>query len=111
MAQAAKQIRKNKDLAEAAAQEQREKEEEKIKKRNRSKDRRRKVKSLRLSSVISAKSEEAHHRRINQTCTDWFVDRAAAALVRNSFSQEMQEEEGAQWGLGDDWLSKRLALL
>ncbi|XP_026796943.2 ankyrin-1 isoform X2 [Pangasianodon hypophthalmus] len=43
MAQAAKQIRKNKDLAEAAAQEQREKEEEKIKKRNRSKDRRRKA--------------------------------------------------------------------
>ncbi|XP_058271338.1 ankyrin-1 isoform X1 [Hemibagrus wyckioides] len=43
MAQAAKQIRKNKDLAEAAAQEQREKEEEKIKKRNRSRDRRRKA--------------------------------------------------------------------
>lgn len=43
MAQAAKQLRKTKDLAEAAAQEQREKEEEKIKKRNRSKDRRRKV--------------------------------------------------------------------
>ncbi|XP_061783301.1 uncharacterized protein ank1b isoform X6 [Nerophis lumbriciformis] len=43
MAQAAKQLRKTKDLAEAAAQEQREKEEEKIKKRNRSRDRRRKV--------------------------------------------------------------------
>ncbi|KAF7696942.1 ankyrin-1 isoform X4 [Silurus meridionalis] len=43
MAQAAKQLRKNKDLAEAAAQELREKEEEKIKKRNRSKDRRRKA--------------------------------------------------------------------
>ncbi|XP_061553541.1 ankyrin-1 isoform X5 [Phycodurus eques] len=43
MAQAAKQLRKTKDLAEAAAQEQREKEEEKIKKRNRSKDRRRKA--------------------------------------------------------------------
>nr|XP_020465422.1 ankyrin-1-like isoform X3 [Monopterus albus] len=42
MAQAAKQLRKTKDLAEAAAQEQREKEEEKIKKRNRSRDRRRK---------------------------------------------------------------------
>lgn len=44
MAQAAKQLRKNKDLQELAAQEQREKEEEKIKKRNRSRDRRRKVK-------------------------------------------------------------------
>ncbi|XP_047661806.1 ankyrin-1 isoform X2 [Tachysurus fulvidraco] len=43
MAQAAKQLRKNKDLAEAAAQELREKEEEKIKKRNRSRDRRRKA--------------------------------------------------------------------
>ncbi|KAM4634336.1 uncharacterized protein ACJ7VT_022808 [Polymixia lowei] len=43
MAQAAKQLRKNKDLAEAAAQEQREKEEEKNKKRNRSRDRRRKA--------------------------------------------------------------------
>ncbi|XP_032425475.1 ankyrin-1 isoform X1 [Xiphophorus hellerii] len=43
MAQAAKQLRKTKDLAEAAAQEQREKEEEKIKKRNRSRDRRRKA--------------------------------------------------------------------
>ncbi|XP_017573586.2 ankyrin-1 isoform X2 [Pygocentrus nattereri] len=43
MAQAAKQVRKNRDLAEAAAQEQREKEEEKIKKRNRSRDRRRKA--------------------------------------------------------------------
>ncbi|XP_062867659.1 ankyrin-1 isoform X2 [Trichomycterus rosablanca] len=43
MAQAAKQLRKNKDLAEAAAQELREKEEEKLKKRNRSKDRRRKA--------------------------------------------------------------------
>ncbi|XP_056302331.1 ankyrin-1 isoform X5 [Danio aesculapii] len=43
MAQAAKQIRKNKDLQELAAQEQREKEEEKIKKRNRSRDRRRKA--------------------------------------------------------------------
>ncbi|XP_023816244.1 ankyrin-1 isoform X8 [Oryzias latipes] len=42
MAQAAKQLRKTKDLAEAAAQEQREKEEEKLKKRNRSRDRRRK---------------------------------------------------------------------
>ncbi|CAG5867297.1 unnamed protein product [Menidia menidia] len=45
MAQAAKQLRKTKDLAEAAAQEQREKEEEKIKKRNRSRDRRRKYRS------------------------------------------------------------------
>uniref|UniRef100_A0A9J7XQ16 Ankyrin 1, erythrocytic b n=1 Tax=Cyprinus carpio carpio TaxID=630221 RepID=A0A9J7XQ16_CYPCA len=43
MAQAAKQIRKNKDLHELAAQELREKEEEKIKKRNRSRDRRRKT--------------------------------------------------------------------
>ncbi|XP_038154888.1 ankyrin-1 isoform X2 [Cyprinodon tularosa] len=43
MAQAAKQLRKTKDLAEAAAQEQREKEEKKIKKRNRSRDRRRKA--------------------------------------------------------------------
>lgn len=43
MAQAAKQIRKSKDLAEAAAQEQREKEEEKLKRRNRSRDRRKKV--------------------------------------------------------------------
>ncbi|XP_024154431.1 ankyrin-1 isoform X1 [Oryzias melastigma] len=43
MAQAAKQLRKTKDLAEAAAQEQREKEEEKLKKRNRSRDRRRKA--------------------------------------------------------------------
>ncbi|XP_073791375.1 uncharacterized protein ank1b isoform X16 [Danio rerio] len=43
MAQAAKQIRKNKDLQELAAQELREKEEEKIKKRNRSRDRRRKA--------------------------------------------------------------------
>lgn len=43
MAQAAKQLRKNKDLQELAAQELREKEEEKIKKRNRSRDRRRKV--------------------------------------------------------------------
>ncbi|XP_047425299.1 ankyrin-1 isoform X10 [Mugil cephalus] len=43
MAQAAKQLRKTKDLAEAAAQEQREKEEEKIKKRNRSRDRKRRA--------------------------------------------------------------------
>ncbi|XP_028828999.1 ankyrin-1 isoform X2 [Denticeps clupeoides] len=43
MAQAAKQLRKTKDLAEAAAQEQREKEEEKLKKRNRSRDRKRKA--------------------------------------------------------------------
>ncbi|XP_029921438.1 ankyrin-1 [Myripristis murdjan] len=43
MAQAAKQLRKNKDLAEAAAQELREKEEEKNKRRNRSRDRRRKA--------------------------------------------------------------------
>ncbi|CAB1444479.1 unnamed protein product [Pleuronectes platessa] len=43
MAQAAKQLRKTKDLAEAAAQEQREKEEEKLKKRNKSRDRRRKA--------------------------------------------------------------------
>lgn len=99
MAQAAKQIRKNKDLAEAAAQEQREKEEEKIKKRNRSRDRRRKVKSLQHSSIIAAKSEEAQHRRNNQTCTGWFADRAAAALVRDSFSQEMQEEEGVSGDL------------
>lgn len=47
MAQAAKQLRKNKDLQELAAQELREKEEEKIKKRNRSRDRRRKVKKKR----------------------------------------------------------------
>lgn len=47
MAQAAKQIRKSKDLAEAAAQEQREKEEEKLKRRNRSRDRRRKVRPSR----------------------------------------------------------------
>ncbi|TTK94554.1 hypothetical protein Baya_15725 [Bagarius yarrelli] len=52
MAQAAKQLRKNKDLAEAAAQEQGEKEEEKIKKRNRSRDRRRK-------SLISAAISQA----------------------------------------------------
>ncbi|XP_067278905.1 ankyrin-1 isoform X1 [Pseudorasbora parva] len=43
MAQAAKQLRKNKDLQELAAQELREKEEEKNKKRNRSRDRRRKA--------------------------------------------------------------------
>lgn len=60
MAQAAKQLRKTKDLAEAAAQEQREKEEEKLKKRNRSRDRRRKVRLRRqmgggsvLTSFIS----------------------------------------------------------
>ncbi|XP_056444485.1 ankyrin-1 [Gadus chalcogrammus] len=43
MAQAAKQLRKNKDIAEAAAAELREKEEEKTKKRNKSRDRRRKA--------------------------------------------------------------------
>eukprot|EP00063_Salmo_salar_P009487 XP_013984322.1 PREDICTED: ankyrin-1-like isoform X5 [Salmo salar] len=43
MAQAAKQLRKNKDLAELAAQELKDKEEEKNKKRNRSRDRRRKA--------------------------------------------------------------------
>ncbi|XP_027134393.1 ankyrin-1 isoform X5 [Larimichthys crocea] len=43
MAQAAKQLRKTKDLAEAAAQEQREKEEQKQKRRNRSRDRRRRA--------------------------------------------------------------------
>ncbi|XP_030626149.1 ankyrin-1 [Chanos chanos] len=43
MAQAAKQLRKAKDLAEASAQEQRDKEEEKLKRRNRSRDRRRKA--------------------------------------------------------------------
>lgn len=43
MAQAAKQLKVRKDLAEAAAQELRDKEEEKLKKRNRSRDRRRKV--------------------------------------------------------------------
>lgn len=51
MAQAAKQLRKTKDLAEAAAQEQREKEEEKLKKRNRSRDRRRKVRLRRQIGV------------------------------------------------------------
>ncbi|GAA6073236.1 uncharacterized [Tachysurus ichikawai] len=78
MAQAAKQLRKNKDLAEAAAQELREKEEEKIKKRNRSRDRRRK------------------------TPADWFVDCAAAALVRDSFSQEMQKEMQEEEGVSGD---------
>ncbi|KAG7476301.1 hypothetical protein MATL_G00081420 [Megalops atlanticus] len=43
MAQAAKQLRKSKELDALAAQEQREKEEEKNKKRNRSRDRRRKA--------------------------------------------------------------------
>ncbi|XP_045064015.1 ankyrin-1 isoform X2 [Coregonus clupeaformis] len=43
MAQAAKQLRKNKDLAELAAQELKDKEDEKNKKRNRSRDRRRKA--------------------------------------------------------------------
>ncbi|KAK5598493.1 hypothetical protein CRENBAI_009665 [Crenichthys baileyi] len=58
MAQAAKQLRKTKDLAEAAAQEQREKEEEKIKKRNRSRDRRRKQSSTDgLVQALSAPSD------------------------------------------------------
>ncbi len=52
MAQAAKQIRKNKDLQELAAQELREKEEEKIKKRNRSRDRRRKVTENKQTSLL-----------------------------------------------------------
>ncbi|XP_061119229.1 ankyrin-3-like [Conger conger] len=43
MAQAAKQLRKNKELDALAAQEQKEKEDEKNKKRNRSRDRRRKA--------------------------------------------------------------------
>ncbi|KAG5272708.1 hypothetical protein AALO_G00168470 [Alosa alosa] len=43
MAQAAKQLKQRKDLAEAAAAELREKEEEKLKKRNKSRDRRRKA--------------------------------------------------------------------
>uniref|UniRef100_UPI003AB02D68 uncharacterized protein ank1b n=1 Tax=Centroberyx gerrardi TaxID=166262 RepID=UPI003AB02D68 len=65
MAQAAKQLRKNKDLAEAAAQEQRDKEEEKNKKRNRSRDRRRKAHVVQrwlvhqVSSVGSERSAEA----------------------------------------------------
>lgn len=111
MAQAAKQLRKNKDLAEAAAQEQREKEEEKIKKRNRSRDRRRKVKSLQLSSIIPAKSEEAQCRRINQTCTDWFVDHTAAALLQDSFSQEVQEEMQKEEGRGGGGVSGDLEMI
>lgn len=43
MAQAAKQLRKNKDLEAQAEQERKEKEEEKVKKRSRSRDKKRKV--------------------------------------------------------------------
>ncbi|KAJ8347033.1 hypothetical protein SKAU_G00284340 [Synaphobranchus kaupii] len=50
MAQAAKQLRKNKELDALAAQEQKDKEDEKNKKRNRSRDRRRKREAF-LSSV------------------------------------------------------------
>nr|XP_015210193.1 PREDICTED: ankyrin-1 [Lepisosteus oculatus] len=46
MAQAAKQLRKNKDLEALAAQEQKEKEEEKRTKRNRSRDRKRKAQAV-----------------------------------------------------------------
>ncbi|XP_034085159.1 ankyrin-1 isoform X2 [Gymnodraco acuticeps] len=62
MAQAAKQLRKTKDLAEAAAQEQREKEEEKIKKRNRSRDRRRKADASTsfLRAARSGNLDKAH---------------------------------------------------
>ncbi|KAL7844206.1 hypothetical protein SRHO_G00227450 [Serrasalmus rhombeus] len=88
MAQAAKQVRKNRDLAEAAAQEQREKEEEKIKKRNRSRDRRRKTqprsRAFSLCAFISLLlrgNERREHsaftrtftptaRCIQQTCID-----------------------------------------
>ncbi|XP_068562010.1 ankyrin-1 isoform X4 [Cebidichthys violaceus] len=62
MAQAAKQLRKTKDLAEAAAQEQREKEEEKIKKRNRSRDRKRKADASTsfLRAARSGNLDKAH---------------------------------------------------
>ncbi|KAK9532743.1 hypothetical protein VZT92_010115 [Zoarces viviparus] len=62
MAQAAKQLRKTKDLAEAAANEQREKEEEKIKKRNRSRDRKRKADASTsfLRAARSGNLDKAH---------------------------------------------------
>ncbi|XP_019909186.1 ankyrin-1 isoform X5 [Esox lucius] len=65
MAQAAKQLRKNKDLAELAAQELKDKEEEKNKKRNRSRDRRRKahvVQRWLVHQDSSVSSERSAHR-------------------------------------------------
>ncbi|XP_047200397.1 ankyrin-1 isoform X5 [Hippoglossus stenolepis] len=68
MAQAAKQLRKTKDLAEAAAQEQREKEEEKLKKRNRSRDRRRKADASTsfLRAARSGNVDKAHDHLKNR---------------------------------------------
>ncbi|KAJ7988486.1 hypothetical protein DPEC_G00324060 [Dallia pectoralis] len=79
MAQAAKQLRKNKDLAELAAQELKDKEEEKNKKRNRSRDRRRKahvVQRWLVHQDSSVSSERSDHR----TRGIWrYDDRADAA--------------------------------
>lgn len=52
MAQAAKHLRKNKDLEAQAEQERKEKEEERVKKRSRSRDKKRKVLGLFTGGVV-----------------------------------------------------------
>ncbi|XP_055792252.1 ankyrin-1-like isoform X11 [Salvelinus fontinalis] len=80
MAQAAKQLRKNKDLAELAAQELKDKEEEKNKKRNRSRDRRRKahVVQRRLGHQDSSVSSE---RSTSRARGIWYYDYRADAVT------------------------------
>ncbi|KAJ8286759.1 hypothetical protein GJAV_G00042960 [Gymnothorax javanicus] len=77
MAQAAKQLRKSKELDALAAQEQREKEEEKNKKRNRSRDRRRKAHAVQRWLVDQDSSVASGARAASGK---WrFDDRADAA--------------------------------
>lgn len=113
MAQAAKQIRKNKDLQELAAQELREKEEEKIKKRNRSRDRRRKVtkKSILLAPSSFFRSEGNTHTPSHISLTHCVNQSARAGRSQIMFKEDARLVEwmrgGHDW---DDWLSSPLVL-
>ncbi|XP_067340381.1 ankyrin-1 isoform X2 [Channa argus] len=87
MAQAAKQLRKTKDLAEAAAQEQREKEEEKIKKRNRSRDRRRKAHVVQRRFVNQADTGTSFLRAARSGNLDKALDHIKNGININTANQ------------------------
>eukprot|EP00063_Salmo_salar_P015279 XP_013990114.1 PREDICTED: ankyrin-1-like isoform X5 [Salmo salar] len=80
MAQAAKQLRKNKDLAELAAQELKDKEEEKNKKRNRSRDRRRKAHVVQRW-LVHQDSSVSSERSANRARGIWYYDDRADAAT------------------------------
>ncbi|XP_031711735.1 ankyrin-1 isoform X1 [Anarrhichthys ocellatus] len=87
MAQAAKQLRKTKDLAEAAANEQREKEEEKIKKRNRSRDRKRKAHMIQRRLVHQADASTSFLRAARSGNLDKAHDHLKNGLSINIANQ------------------------